>query len=190
MATTSRPRSSGTSGATLGCPLVPIERHICTMAMCLAVGLPAKLSAAADALELANRKDTAGGRLMHQMSKPRRAHKDEDPAVHIGSRIRNGSTASTAIASRTSRLSASSSSGCRRYRRRSSLWTLSCQINERGFTSIVNLPKLPAGLRGGGAGNRYRACRAHRRRRHWHQPGRAAPTMAAAARLHFKEARP
>jgi DNA polymerase len=31
-------------------PLVPPERHICTQAMCLAVGLPAKLSAAADAL--------------------------------------------------------------------------------------------------------------------------------------------
>ena len=26
-----------------GWPLIPIERHICTMAMCLAVGLPAKL---------------------------------------------------------------------------------------------------------------------------------------------------
>ena len=39
----------------------------------LALGLPAKLSAAADALELANRKDAAGERLMHQMSKPRQA---------------------------------------------------------------------------------------------------------------------
>ena len=36
--------------------------------------------AAADALELANRKDAAGQRLMHQTSKPRRPHKDEDPA--------------------------------------------------------------------------------------------------------------
>ena len=56
-----------------GWPLVPLERHRCTMAMALALGLPAKLSAAADALELANRKDAAGERLMHQMSKPRRA---------------------------------------------------------------------------------------------------------------------
>jgi DNA polymerase bacteriophage-type len=63
-----------------GWPLVPIERHICTQAMCLAVGLPAKLEMAADALELANRKDIAGERLMHQMSKPRRPRKDEDPA--------------------------------------------------------------------------------------------------------------
>ena len=56
-----------------GWPLIPLERHRCTMAMCLALGLPAKLSAVADALELANRKDAAGERLMHQMSKPRRA---------------------------------------------------------------------------------------------------------------------
>ena len=27
-----------------GWPLVPIERHVCTQAMCLAVGLPAKLT--------------------------------------------------------------------------------------------------------------------------------------------------
>jgi DNA polymerase len=59
--------------------LIPIERHRCTMAMSLACGLPARLSAAADALELANRKDRAGERLMHQTSKPRRPHKDEDP---------------------------------------------------------------------------------------------------------------
>src|SRR5271166_167357 len=62
-----------------GWPVIPIERHRCTQAMCLALGLPARLSAAADALELSNRKDAAGERLMHQMSKPRRPHKDENP---------------------------------------------------------------------------------------------------------------
>jgi DNA polymerase bacteriophage-type len=62
-----------------GWPVIPIERHRCTQAMCLALGLPARLSAAADALELSNRKDVAGERLMHQTSKPRRAHKDENP---------------------------------------------------------------------------------------------------------------
>jgi DNA polymerase len=61
-------------------PVIPPHRHRCTMAMALAAGLPPRLSAAADALELANRKDAAGERLMHQMSKPRRPHKDEDPA--------------------------------------------------------------------------------------------------------------
>ena len=48
--------------------------------MCLALGLPARLSAVADALELANRKDAAGERLMHQMSKPRKPRQGEDPA--------------------------------------------------------------------------------------------------------------
>src|SRR5262249_44439860 len=61
-----------------GWPMVPIERHRCTQAICLALGLPAKLSAAADALELSHRKDAAGNRLMHQISKPRRPHKDEN----------------------------------------------------------------------------------------------------------------
>ena len=52
-----------------GWPEIPIERHRCTMAMAAAVGLPARLSALADTLELANRKDAAGERLMHQMAK-------------------------------------------------------------------------------------------------------------------------
>jgi DNA polymerase bacteriophage-type len=61
-------------------PLIPIERHRCTMAAALAAGLPARLDKVADALELANRKDKAGERLMHQLSKPRRPRKDEDPS--------------------------------------------------------------------------------------------------------------
>jgi DNA polymerase len=60
-------------------PIVPLERHRCTMAACLALGLPAKLGAAADALELRNRKDAAGERLMHQMSRPRKPRQGEDP---------------------------------------------------------------------------------------------------------------
>jgi DNA polymerase len=35
-----------------GWPVIPLERHRCTMAMSLACGLPARLSSAADALEL------------------------------------------------------------------------------------------------------------------------------------------
>jgi DNA polymerase bacteriophage-type len=61
-------------------PPIPLERHRCTMAMALALGLPARLERLADALELANRKDAAGQRLMHQLSKPRRRRKDEDPS--------------------------------------------------------------------------------------------------------------
>ena len=63
-----------------GWPVIRLDRHRCTMAMSLACGLPARLSSAADALELSSRKDRAGEKLMHQTSKPRRAHKDEDPA--------------------------------------------------------------------------------------------------------------
>jgi DNA polymerase bacteriophage-type len=61
-----------------GWPVIPIERHRCTMAGALAAGLPARLGAVADALDLANRKDRAGERLMHQVSKSRRARKGED----------------------------------------------------------------------------------------------------------------
>jgi DNA polymerase bacteriophage-type len=39
-----------------GWPVIPIERHRCTMAAALAAGLPARLGAVADALDLANRK--------------------------------------------------------------------------------------------------------------------------------------
>jgi DNA polymerase len=65
-----------------GFPLVPLERHRCTMAMALAAGLPARLDRIAAALELTNRKDAGGERLMHQMSKPRRPHKDEPAGVY------------------------------------------------------------------------------------------------------------
>jgi DNA polymerase len=67
-------------GPRYGFPLIPLERHRCTMAIALAAGLPARLDRLADALELENRKDKAGERLMHQMSKPRKPHKDEDPS--------------------------------------------------------------------------------------------------------------
>src|SRR5262245_20985442 len=60
-------------------PVFCFEQQRCTQAMSLAVGLPARLGAAAIALELAHRKDVAGERLMHQTSKPRRPHKNEDP---------------------------------------------------------------------------------------------------------------
>ena len=51
------------------------------MAMALALGLPARLDKLADALELRNRKDAGGQKLMYQMSKPRRPRKDEDANV-------------------------------------------------------------------------------------------------------------
>jgi DNA polymerase len=66
-----------------GWPIVPIERHRCTMAAASANALPASLDAAAAALSLPVRKDAEGHRLMMQMSRPRRARKGEDPnAIH------------------------------------------------------------------------------------------------------------
>ena len=49
------------------------------MAAALSQALPAKLEKVAKVLELAHQKDMAGHRLMLQMSKPRKARKDEDP---------------------------------------------------------------------------------------------------------------
>ena len=100
--------------------LIPIERHRCTQAMALALGLPARLSALANALELANRKDAAGERLMHQMSKPRRPRKDEDPTAHIGLTIPPGFSDYTPTIARTWRLSVKPTINCRHCRRPSS----------------------------------------------------------------------
>ena len=175
-----------------GLPLVPVERHVCTMAMCLAVGLPAKLETAADALELANRKDIAGGRLMHQMSKPRRAHKDEDPAGtywfedperldRLYSYCKQDVEVERELFERLPPLSPAEHV----------LWSSQLPDQRARFLRRSRICRsCPPDCDGGGTGNQYRACRAHRRRRHWHQSGRTAPTMAAAERLHFKEARP
>ena len=118
----------------IGWPLVPLERHRCTQAMCLAVGLPAKLSAAADALELENRKDAAGERLMHQMSKPRRARQGEDPAGiywfddqerldRLYAYCKQDVEVERELYDRLPPLSAAEQA----------LWVLSSRINERGF---------------------------------------------------------
>jgi DNA polymerase len=48
-------------------PLVPLERHRCTMAMCAANALPRKLEIAADVLGLPQQKEKAGKRLIQKM---------------------------------------------------------------------------------------------------------------------------
>ena len=115
-------------------PIVPLERHRCTQAMSLALGLPAKLGAVADALELENRKDAAGERLMHQMSKPRKPRKDEDPAgvywyddadrlQRLYDYCRQDVEVERELYYRLPPLSAAEQA----------LWVLSTRINERGF---------------------------------------------------------
>ena len=117
-----------------GWPVFPAEKQRCTQAMALAVGLPARLSTAAKALELSNRKDAAGERLMHQTSKPRRAHKDEDPhqvywfddddrLQRLYEYCRQDVEVERELYSRLPSLSASEQS----------LWELSSRINQRGF---------------------------------------------------------
>jgi DNA polymerase bacteriophage-type len=115
-------------------PVFPIEQQRCTQAMALAVGLPARLSTVATALELSNRKDAAGERLMHQTSKPRQPRKDEDPhQVHwfddddrlerLGEYCRQDLEVERELYSRLPPLSLSEQA----------LWELSGRINQRGF---------------------------------------------------------
>jgi DNA polymerase bacteriophage-type len=118
----------------IGWPTFPVERQVCTQAMALAVGLPARLSLAAIALELSNQKDAAGERLMHQTSKPRRPHKDEKPdgiywfedqerLDRLYEYCRQDVEVERELYSRLPPLSASEQS----------LWELSTRINQRGF---------------------------------------------------------
>jgi DNA polymerase len=112
---------------------IPLERHVCTMAMAAAVGLPARLSAAAGVLELNNRKDAAGERLMHQMSKPRKARKGEAPGIYwfddpdrlrrLYIYCRQDVEVERELYDRLPALSAAEQA----------LWVLSCTINQRGF---------------------------------------------------------
>jgi CHC2 zinc finger/DNA polymerase family A/Toprim domain len=66
--------------ACYGFPLVPIERHICTMAMARYRGLPGELGKAAALLQLPVQKDRDGARLMLELCRPRKARKGEDKA--------------------------------------------------------------------------------------------------------------
>jgi DNA polymerase len=62
-----------------GWPIVPIERHRCTMAMASASALPAKLEKVAEVLNSPFRKDAEGQRLMRKMARPRKPRAGEDP---------------------------------------------------------------------------------------------------------------
>src|SRR5215468_7384673 len=117
-----------------GWPAFPVDKQRCTQAMALAVGLPARLSTVAIALELSNRKDVAGERLMHQTSKPRRPHKDERPdgvywfedqerLDRLYAYCKQDVEVERELYSRLPPLSASEQS----------LWELSSRINQRGF---------------------------------------------------------
>jgi DNA polymerase len=59
-----------------GFPPLPLHKTHCTMSMALAMALPASLEKAAIALNLKAQKDTSGGRVMLQLSKPRKVLED------------------------------------------------------------------------------------------------------------------
>lgn len=129
-----------------GFPLVPLERHRCTMAIALAAGLPARLDRIAAVLELTNRKDVGGERLMHQMSKPRRRHKDEPAGVYwfddperldrLCKYCRLDVEVEREIYGRLSPLSPTEQA----------TWQLSSIVNERGFRVDALSLRLPARL--------------------------------------------
>lgn len=62
-------------------PALVIEQTHCTMTEALAMALPGKLEMCAKALKLPDEKDMSGNRVMLQLSKPRKARKNEDRSV-------------------------------------------------------------------------------------------------------------
>ena len=60
-------------------PAVPVERHICTMALALSHGYPGSLAGVATILGLAQQKDVAAAKEVAKMWKPRKPRRDEDP---------------------------------------------------------------------------------------------------------------
>ena len=132
-------------GPRFGWPLIPLEQQRCTMAMALALSLPAKLDAVARALELRHQKDAVGHRLMLMMSKPRKPHKDEDPKQlywfedqdRLGRLYEYSQADAESERELFARLPPLSPS-------EQALWILDAKINQRGFRSIAAWRKLHA----------------------------------------------
>ena len=117
-----------------GFPIIPPERHRCTQAAALALGLPAKLGLLADVLELTDRKDSTGERLMHLMSKPRKAAKGEDPKGTYWHEDERHATARLLLQWSTLKSSARRMVDCRQLSdAEQAVWVLSNAINARGF---------------------------------------------------------
>jgi DNA polymerase len=63
-----------------GWPMVPVDRHACTMALALAHAYPGSLENAAEVLSLVNQKDVAREKIVRVMWKPRKPRRGEDPS--------------------------------------------------------------------------------------------------------------
>ena len=62
-----------------GWPMVPVDRHVCTMSLALAHAYPGSLDGVAKILGLANQKDVAREKIVRVMWKPRKPRRGEDP---------------------------------------------------------------------------------------------------------------
>src|SRR5215471_6641739 len=60
-------------------PVVPVERHVCTMSLALAHAYPGSLEGVAEIPGLVNRKDVAREKIVRVMWKPRKPRRGEDP---------------------------------------------------------------------------------------------------------------
>ena len=114
-----------------GFPAIPLPRRRCSMAMALAMSLPAKLDAVARALELRHQKDPVGHRLMLMMSKPRKGgdpnqvfwFDDPDRLERLYEYCRQDVEVERELFARLQPLSPSEQA----------LWVLDATINHRGF---------------------------------------------------------
>lgn len=114
-----------------GWPTLPVEQTFCTMAQCLAMGLPAGLEDAALALGLSILKDRSGRALMLRLARPRRAVKpgedpvwwtDEDKLQRLYEYCRQDVRVERELSARTIPLS----------RAERAVWLLDFKINQRG----------------------------------------------------------
>jgi DNA polymerase len=113
-------------GPRYGFPVVPIERHRCSMAMALAAALPGALHAASATLDLPVGKDAEGARLMRTMSKPRKGggwHDDPEKIARLGEYCARDVEVERALYHRLPHLSDAEQA----------LWQLDAGINSRGF---------------------------------------------------------
>jgi DNA polymerase bacteriophage-type len=62
-----------------GWPMVPVDRHVCTMSLALAHAYPGSLEGVAKILGLVNQKDVAREKIVRVMWKPRKPRRGEDP---------------------------------------------------------------------------------------------------------------
>ena len=78
-----------------GWPMVPVDRHVCTMSLALAHAYPGSLEGVAEILGLVNQKDTAREKIIRVMWKPRKPRRGGGPNQDLLGRF--AGTASRAV---------------------------------------------------------------------------------------------